>query len=276
MPKKTLISHFYNEEYLLPWWLDQHLGMFDDGILIDYHSTDGSVEIIKTLAPKWRIVRSRNKEFSAGAADAEAMEYEASVPEWKIVLTSTEFLVGDIDSLIRDDMNEHDGFRVTARTMVDRAQHSSPTYDRPLVEQKPWGIAEAAWQRRLDRLDKEIAFRRRFHLAANFRRPSDALLWAYSPAIRGRLLHRRTTGQYEVGRHLWGISPSPDAIGLTNFWFGLSPWSLAFRERKLQVKTKISESDRINGLGYQHFSAMEHFDELHDFWAGSARKMRRS
>ncbi|MBJ3789276.1 glycosyltransferase family 2 protein, partial [Bacillus sp. OA1] len=45
--KKTIISHFYNEEYLLPWWLMHHTKIFDHGILINRGSTDRSVEICK-------------------------------------------------------------------------------------------------------------------------------------------------------------------------------------------------------------------------------------
>lgn len=47
----TVISHFYNEEYLLPWWLNHHKNIFDNGILINYGSTDKSVEIIKSICP---------------------------------------------------------------------------------------------------------------------------------------------------------------------------------------------------------------------------------
>ena len=38
---------FYNEEYLLPWWLAHHTKLFDHGILINKGSTDRSVEICK-------------------------------------------------------------------------------------------------------------------------------------------------------------------------------------------------------------------------------------
>ena len=67
----TIISHFYNEEYLLPWWLNHHKDMFDHGIMIDYDSTDNSVEIIKSICPKWTIVKSRNRFFQAKDIDSE-------------------------------------------------------------------------------------------------------------------------------------------------------------------------------------------------------------
>ena len=53
---KTVLTHFYNEEYLLPWWLSHHKKIFDHGILIDYHSTDRSREIIKAICPTWEII----------------------------------------------------------------------------------------------------------------------------------------------------------------------------------------------------------------------------
>jgi hypothetical protein len=39
----TLLSHFYNEEYLLPFWIEHHKKQFDYAILIDVKlDRDGS------------------------------------------------------------------------------------------------------------------------------------------------------------------------------------------------------------------------------------------
>lgn len=91
-----LITHFYNEELLLPYWILHHAPMFDNVILIDYDSTDRSVEIIKDLAPShWKVIKSKNKEFSALTIEDEIREYECSYPDnvYKVVLNITEFLV---------------------------------------------------------------------------------------------------------------------------------------------------------------------------------------
>ncbi len=40
--KTTLVSHIFNEEYLIPFWLNHHKTMFDQIIIIDYNSTDKS------------------------------------------------------------------------------------------------------------------------------------------------------------------------------------------------------------------------------------------
>ena len=49
MNNLTIISHFYNEEYLLPFWLNHHKKYFTNAIMIDYDSTDNSVDIIKKI-----------------------------------------------------------------------------------------------------------------------------------------------------------------------------------------------------------------------------------
>lgn len=97
--KKTIISHFYNEEYLLPLWLNHHKQFFDDGLMIDYNSTDRSCEIIKEICPNWKIVKTKNEWFSAVDIDREVMEYEANIEGWRIVLNTTEFIIGDFKML---------------------------------------------------------------------------------------------------------------------------------------------------------------------------------
>ena len=99
---KTVVSHFYNEEYLLPWWLNHHKKVFDYGIMINYASTDRSVEIIKEICPHWLVVDSAFKEFDAILIDQEVMYYESQVPGWKICLNIPEFLYGNY-SVLNDD-----------------------------------------------------------------------------------------------------------------------------------------------------------------------------
>lgn len=101
----TVISHFYNEEYLLPNWLKHHKKIFDHGILIDYASTDNSVQIIKELCPEWDIVNSKNEYFDAVSLDIEVQEIEQSIKGTRMVLNTTEFLVGD-KSLVREYQEE--------------------------------------------------------------------------------------------------------------------------------------------------------------------------
>ena len=89
----TVIAHFYNEEYLLPFWLNHHKNIFSHGILVDYNSTDNSVKIIKSIVPHWKIISSRNEYFDAIDCDQEVMDIEKSIQGWKIALNITEFLM---------------------------------------------------------------------------------------------------------------------------------------------------------------------------------------
>jgi len=90
-----LISHFYNEELLLPYFIRHHAHMFDHATLIDYYSTDRSVEIIRREAPPtWRVVRSTERYFGAIELDQQVMREEAKYPEdWHLALTTTEFVL---------------------------------------------------------------------------------------------------------------------------------------------------------------------------------------
>ena len=72
---RTVITHFYNEEYLLPWWLNHHKKYFDHGIMIDYGSTDKSVEIIKEICPNWEIHNTKYEYFYAPWIEHEILEY---------------------------------------------------------------------------------------------------------------------------------------------------------------------------------------------------------
>jgi hypothetical protein len=53
----TVISHIFNEEYYLPFWLEYHSKIFTNGIIIDYYSTDNSVKIIESFCPHWKIIK---------------------------------------------------------------------------------------------------------------------------------------------------------------------------------------------------------------------------
>ena len=90
--KKTVIAHFYNEEFMMEWWLNHHLNLFD-GILINHKSTERSVEIIHDIAPGWKILDTSLEFFDAFDNDFEIMNIESNVEGWKMVLNITKFLI---------------------------------------------------------------------------------------------------------------------------------------------------------------------------------------
>ena len=93
--RTILLTHMRNEELLLPQWIRHNAPHFDMAILLDYNSSDASLDIIRSQAPStWSVVQSKYAQFECKEADEELMEIERRFPQdWKLVLTLTEFLV---------------------------------------------------------------------------------------------------------------------------------------------------------------------------------------
>ena len=214
---KTIISHFYNEEYLLPWWLEHHKKYFNHGIMINYASTDSSVSTIRQLCPDWTIIDSRNEFFDARLIDEEVMDIESKVLGWKICLNTTEFLVGDF-SLLNNTQDQE--ITMPCFIMVDIEPEILPSYDKPLIEQKYYGI--------------------HYH-------GRDPL------ARRPRLIHNKTRVEYPLGRHY----PDFNTDKLKVLWYGWSPFNKKALGRKLQIQDRIPESDKARGFGSQHIADEE-------------------
>jgi len=235
--KKTVISHFYNEEYLLPWWLKHHKKYFDHGIMIDYHSTDNSRKIIKKICPKWDIITSRNENFDAKAVDIEVMDIESWVKDWKIALNTTEFLVSTRKDWMNDSIFEkYEQIKIPCHVMVDKElKKQNLSYYIPLHEQKDQGI--------------------NVHVKPRF------------AALRSsRSLHKSKI-TYSWGRHFSGYNTESEFVrkfddGTTTtifniLWFGFSPYNKELLKRKLQIQNVAPR----NGFGVQHFTTKEKLDE---------------
>jgi hypothetical protein len=231
----TLISHFWNEEFLLPYWLRHHYGMFDHGVLIDYASTDRSREIIRELAPNWQVRPSANAWFDARDADAEVMAVERECAGWKIVLNTTEFLIcQDLRVFVADlerRRPEQHGVWPFDLTMVDAvAEREHEVTTAPLHFQKRWGY--------------------------------------HSQGSRSRLLHRFPDGRYAAGRHSSEMLAKVLDDRLFILWFGWCPMRY-IRERKLQIQQRIPQRDRAEGLSWHHLVSPE---QLEDRYQREARK----
>jgi hypothetical protein len=276
--KATLISHFRNEEYLLPWWVSHHKEHFDQAILIDYHSTDRSRQIIEDLAPPgWKIISSTNPYFSASLVDEEIMQIEASLDGAKIALNTTEFLVGDLSSAVRE-IGDCGAIRPWGATLVDTDPENTPSYSAPLLSQKHMAVAtfhRAAKGLKIPESSLELA-------AAWMENPVDAfrgfsnrrlyLLW--DPEKRRRILHSHTHGRYDVGRHNTGIEDVPETESLGVVWLAAAPWNEAFIARKLSVKDLIPVEDELGGYGVQHFFERKQLDTLYKYFRRRAVALR--
>lgn len=218
---KTIITHFYNEEFLLPWWLNHHKKYFDSGIMIDYNSTDNSVNIIKSICPNWKIINSKNEYFSAKAVDNEVMEIEKELSGWKIALNVTEFLFGKYSKLYKTDV---DLIYIPCFYFVDEIKNRiSINKNLPLHEQLFFGID----------ITETLNFR------------------------GCRLLHNSIIN-YPCGRHFRNHSYSDDFI---IFNYGFSPMTSEIYKRKLQIQHKIPLKDKINGLGTEHTGGLDGLTE---------------
>ncbi len=257
MPRRVVISHFFNEAYLLPWWLRHHREIFDHGVLIDCHSTDASVEICRELVPHWEIVPSENATFATLLRDFEVMKHEQRFPEaWKLALNTTEFFVAPALAKMERVMLQHDlvGVRLPAAVMVDTDLANPPDPAQPLVTQKASGV----WE---DELDFE-------RLAVP----------GLTEPTHSRLYHRYTIGAYTPGRHgshLPGQSNGSRDLG-SIWWYGFSPWSDAFKARKLQISTKRDIFDVKSSFGAHHRADITDLDHRRSKLAPLSGELRKA
>lgn len=242
----TVITHFYNEEYLLPWWLQHHQKLFENGILIDYNSTDLSVEICRQLAPNWKVITSRNSMFGAADADSEVMDHEQTVEGFKMCLNITEFFM-TYCSLEELDKEIESGVRTYGLPMADIEPENIPTYDKLLVEQKPFGIISG-----YEAFDDGIK-----NMVPDYFK------------IYGRYLHKDVNGNYSTGRH-HSCNNYPNKFDLFTLKFKYSPWNENTIKRLQQFKDKIPSSDLVTETGSQHTRSEEEYIERYKNFAKTA------
>ncbi len=221
-----LISHFYNEEVLLPFWIRHHAPMFDMAILIDYNSTDKSLEIIRREAPQsWKIVSSRNSQFAAQLVDEEVKDYEKIFPRtWKIVLNTPEFLVHfNLRQMLGETERSSDTMAFRFRAITMSGNDSIP----------------------LQRFTSLLKQRSQYTYNPNSAEEQRGIT-SYS-----RYLHRYPVAQYGFGRHNIGNSWKWAPIGfLAKYQY--TPWP-EIMNRKLQIRARIPQSDVNANRGIQHY-----------------------
>lgn len=240
---KIVLTHVYNESYLLKWWIPHHKKRFDHGIIIDYNSTDGTRELVKQLAPDWEIISSRNEMFGAEDNTREVTDIEYALQEkypgaWMITLTATEFFIGDTSKLVQED-KQHDLYvpcDIMVATKDEILLEPDPT--EPLIHQRYHGIP-LEWN--------DIT--RNNMMASKF---DTACIQAGANHIMSqrmmRALHNFSydyVSNIGFGRHAWK-EPTED---FRIFWYGYSPLTENLIKRKLAVQTKIPESDIRKGHG---------------------------
>jgi hypothetical protein len=215
--KTYILTHFFNEEYLLPWWLNHHKKIFDHGVLIDYGSTDNSVNIIKEICPNWLIVPSVNEVFQSDLIDKEVMHWENRIDGWRIVLNITEFLVGDISNKLIESRQRLQ-YLIPSVSFFDWDPNGKLDESKELWAQKTHGVSY------------EVDFHN-------------------LPGRWSRSLHNFNDIKYPIGRHFnHGYNCTNPLI----FHYANCISSPEMLARRLQIQTKMSASDIRENKGYQH------------------------
>ena len=242
-----LVSHFNNEELLLPYWIRHHAHMFDRAVMIDYNSTDASRQIISRLAPEsWKVVDSDSGGiFGAVNCDKQVMRWENTYPDdWSIALTSTEFLI-----------------QANLRQSLFQQQ---PGDGRALIHAFPvLHIVGDDSSEQLLRF-KSLPAQRNVYCQS----------WVHSASPRYMHINTASTHHYSTGRHsIIDQRGTPETMVKISSLVGSgfimkfiwSPWP-AILPRKLSVGTHIPEADRKRGFGLQHYSATskEYLLKMHD------------
>jgi hypothetical protein len=223
--KKTLITHIFNEEYLLPFWLQHHKDIFDEIVIIDYNSTDNSIEICKHICPRCQIITTRNKYFEAIEIDKEVMDIENTINGIKIVLNITEFLV--CENTINDIFTNGPNQMSYAITTI--SPYSLNIYD----------ISNY-----YDLMDNLL---------------NDDIVYHYDRGVRQ--LHNYTNGNYSIGRHST-FNTSMNTNKAYIIWCGFYPMNDKLLMRKLQIKQNIPETDKILNRGFQHLYDIDKILEI--------------
>jgi hypothetical protein len=216
--KTTLLTNIYNEEYLLPFWLNHHKNMFDHGIIVDYRSTDKSVEICKQICPTWDIITTRNEMYAARDIDNEFMDIEDKIDGIKIMLNTTEFLF--CKTSVKESFNLHGDNSQMSLSIRVISPYAKIAFD----------------PSNLDNLYVDLV--------------NDTLIYKYDRGFR--YIHNYPNGNYEPGRHFTN-NPTTDNYDMYIVWLGFFPFNEKLIKRKLQIKQNIPEEDRVQGFGRQHF-----------------------
>lgn len=230
--QSTLISHIYNEEYLLPFWLNHHKGIFDNLIIIDHRCTDNSLQICRDLWPNCKIIKSKTTSFSAHETDLEVMEIEKTISGIKVALNVTEFMV--VNGVSPFD-KETSNIKIKDMFLKMPGNHCYS-----VVAISPYSNVNYEVNTNLE-LYKNL-------LCQNFKFHKD----------RGhRYIHSYSHGNYGTGRHDTG-NPQTHTDELHILWFGYYPMNDKLLKRKLQIGACQPSIDIQYGLGFQHQFSKEH------------------
>ncbi len=252
--KRVVVTHVRNEEYLLKWWIPHHKEKFDFGVVIDYGSTDESMELFRKHVPHWQILQSSNKDFNAVNCDMEVRHIEAQIfnalpRSYVIALNSTEFLIGDTSKLEVIHMRSQK--LIPCDSMVDpiSLEGVEPNSNVSLIRQRFHGVPLAYENCRFNphKSPMDVEYERRKLVDPVFAK-NVVYCNRWMRSLHNYSNNYLETSMYGAGRHYWG-TPCEDFRIL---WYGFSPYTDNLVNRQKAIQTQIPEKDRLAGNGGQH------------------------
>ena len=237
MKKLTVISHIFNEEYLLPFWLEHHSSIFDDGIIIDYYSTDDSVSIIHKICPRWRVIKTKNIQngkpnFQANLVDDEVKEIEKTIEGYKICLNTTEMLIIDNKNDLIDSLDSAGNccYHIPVFTVGSKLQDFFP---------------------------KNIFdfFKNITHICDINKTTSNQFRYLHlSPRLKSLPY---LTGRHEYENHEKLVQSKLEQVYILHMRY--YPSNIKMINRRLQIQRNIPQSDKDGKAGWQHIIS---YDEI--------------
>lgn len=236
------LTHVYNEEFLMPGFVKHHRELFDQVTVVDHHSTDNTLAIIRELAPEWKIVTSHLPEFDAELVDVEMQEQESLLPEgYKLILNATEWVWShdfrqQLEQLDKDNPDIK-AFGIRSFCLVDNIL-DQPILD-PLFKNHTWGLEDR-------------------YFGVNVPR-------------HHRFVHKGQRGLYSTGRH---HSDLPRMLGEDLFLihWTFAPWPQAV-QRKMQIQDRMPWTDKVAGKGIQHLQTLESLNITYNNWLKESKDL---
>ena len=237
-PALAMVSHFYNEELMMPYWIFHHAHLFDEAIVIDHHSTDKSPQYFRDYAPStWRMVNTSLRDFNAVQTDEEVGRYELELTTpWRVALTTTEFVVHqDVMSELNGVEREVEAVQIPALRLVGNDTIPLRRFE-SLVRQRSLAVL-GEWI---------TGYSRYFHRL----RRSPSRSNPYSPGRHGLEGHRVAINDntVKVAGRGWIAK------------FAFTPWPES-AARKLQIAKRIPTSDKALNRGFQHFWSRDKMEQ---------------
>lgn len=228
MNNLTIFTHVFNEGRLfLPLWLKHHRDLADQLVIVDDHSTDNTREIIKELAPQAHILDTWRPEFNASDLDIEMMQIESNYQSrWKLILNITEFIYEkDLMRKVEELGNSNPIMSAFGLKSVVMVDPQELDLDQYPIDTRHYGYVDYSGKTR-----------------------------------RHRYIHRANYGYYHIGRH--GTHLPHMNTDMLIKWYGWSPYPQCL-SRKMQIQTRIPESDKAAKLGFEHIGDLDTFNARH-------------